>query len=72
MALIIIFFLALQLSTLTQACFSRPHNTESDNDKPECGAIPPELRFDCGWSGINAEQCRNRGCCYDPLQPSVK
>jgi len=34
--------------------------------------VPPLFRKECGWSGITAERCEARGCCFDPSIPGTK
>ncbi|KAJ1112850.1 hypothetical protein NDU88_001111 [Pleurodeles waltl] len=34
-------------------------------DASECAAISPKQRTDCGYYGINADECKKRNCCYD-------
>lgn len=30
-----------------------------------CGEVPVTRRFDCGFEGITADECGQRGCCFD-------
>ncbi|XP_007493236.3 trefoil factor 3 [Monodelphis domestica] len=39
----------------------------SDN---QC-AVPAKDRVDCGYPEVTAEQCNNRGCCFDSSIPEV-
>uniref|UniRef100_A0A8C3WU49 Trefoil factor 1 n=1 Tax=Catagonus wagneri TaxID=51154 RepID=A0A8C3WU49_9CETA len=27
--------------------------------------VAPHARVNCGFSGITAEECKNKGCCFD-------
>lgn len=36
-----------------------------------CG-VEPKHRVECGWGGIKAWQCRQRGCCFDASITGVK
>ena len=35
------------------------------------GCAPPVDRIECGWRGITARQCMDKGCCWDPSIPGV-
>ena len=36
------------------------------NYTDKCNSVPPNLRTDCGYLGINEKTCKEeRGCCYD-------
>ena len=37
----------------------------------QCSAISTEDRVDCGFSGINGQECVARGCCYDVGRPDA-
>eukprot|EP00911_Craspedida_sp_UC1_P002094 UC1_evm7s1611 len=34
----------------------------------QCASINVTRRLDCGYMGISADLCRQRGCCHDPVQ----
>eukprot|EP00931_Biecheleriopsis_adriatica_P087374 TRINITY_DN61860_c0_g1_i1.p1 TRINITY_DN61860_c0_g1~~TRINITY_DN61860_c0_g1_i1.p1 ORF type:complete len:2265 (+),score=447.26 TRINITY_DN61860_c0_g1_i1:78-6872(+) len=34
---------------------------------PVCLDVPAEEKTDCGWYGIQNDQCTQRGCCYQPV-----
>ncbi|XP_075399024.1 trefoil factor 3 [Tenrec ecaudatus] len=34
-------------------------------------AVPAKDRVDCGYPEVTAEQCNNRGCCFDSSIPAV-
>ncbi|XP_034380824.1 trefoil factor 3 [Arvicanthis niloticus] len=33
--------------------------------------VPAKDRVDCGYPTVTAEQCNNRGCCFDSSIPNV-
>ena len=37
----------------------------------QCSTISTEDRVDCGYSGINSQECVARGCCYDVARPDA-
>eukprot|EP00971_Amphidinium_carterae_P038653 759928-Amphidinium_carterae.1 len=34
---------------------------------PYCSLQPPQMRQDCGWTGIDVQTCVERGCCWDEV-----
>uniref|UniRef100_A0ABM5FXZ7 Uncharacterized protein isoform X1 n=1 Tax=Pogona vitticeps TaxID=103695 RepID=A0ABM5FXZ7_9SAUR len=45
---------------------------EAKTAPPECRChVDPKARTNCGPPGINAEQCRNNGCCFSSEVPGV-
>ncbi|XP_072470984.1 trefoil factor 3 [Notamacropus eugenii] len=38
---------------------------------PDQCAVPAKERVDCGYPEVTAEQCINRGCCFDSSIPQV-
>ncbi|XP_069045835.1 trefoil factor 2-like [Lepisosteus oculatus] len=35
-------------------------------------SVNPKEREECGYPGITAEECNNRGCCFSSAIPNVK
>ncbi|XP_052020397.1 trefoil factor 1 [Apodemus sylvaticus] len=34
-------------------------------DKEETCTVTPRERINCGFPGVTAQQCKERGCCFD-------
>ncbi|XP_069058706.1 putative gastrointestinal growth factor xP4 [Pleurodeles waltl] len=59
-------FFGLALALIIGVILLNIQPSESRQDR--CG-IEPKLRVDCGYPGIIAEECVNKGCCFDSSDP---
>jgi len=45
--------------------------TTTEPPEPDCDVGPPANRVNCGFPGIQAQACYERGCCFDSSIPGV-